>query len=137
MPDEWRERAENKKQGSSDKEFNGYIFYEWSENQSHRPSKFRHGVDETANEVYEQHIASSLNIYEAMIYAGIAPEQARMVLPQSMMTSYYVTGSLAAFSRAYKLRIAEDSQKEIQMLAKQWDEIIRPLYPNAWAALNE
>lgn len=136
VPDEWRERpSKDKKQGSGGV-FNGYVFYEWSENQSHRPDKFRHGVDETAQEVYDDHIKSSLHIYEAMIYAGIAPEQARMILPQSMMTSYYVTGSLAAWARAYRLRIAPDSQKEIQDLAKQWDSIIQPLYPESWKALT-
>lgn len=60
-----------------------------------------------------------------------------MILPQSMMTSYYVTGSLAAFARAYKLRTDEHAQKEIQDLAAQWDTIIRPLFPVSWAALTE
>lgn len=77
----------------------------------------------------------ALNLYEDFLAQGVAPEQARMVLPQSMMTSYYVTGSLAAFARAYKLRSDEHSQKEIQDLAKLWDEIISPLFPISWKAL--
>jgi len=71
-----------------------------------------------------------------MVGRGVAPEQARMVLPQSMYTSYYVTGSLAAWARAYKQRIDSHAQVEIQDLAKQWDEVVRPLFPVSWEALT-
>jgi thymidylate synthase (FAD) len=77
------------------------------------------------------------NMYSHLIEKGVAPEQARMVLPQSMMTSYYVTGSLAAFARAYKQRIDGHAQREIQMLAEQWAKVIDPLYPISWSALTE
>lgn len=113
VPSEWRERSENKKQGSGGVSI----------------------VNDLAKSTYDSFIGQCKKLYASMIAGGIAPEQARMILPQSMMTSYYVTGSLAAFARAYKLRIAEDSQKEIQVLAKQWDDIIRPLYPESWSAL--
>ena len=61
-----------------------------------------------------------------------------MVLPQSMYTSYYVTGSLAAWARAYKLRIDPHAQKEIQDLATQWGEIIGaiPELKYSWEALT-
>ena len=75
--------------------------------------------------------------YEGLLQLGVAPEQARMILPQSMLTSYYVTGSLAAWSRAYSLRIDTHSQKEIQDLAKQWGDIIAPFYPESWKALTK
>ena len=80
---------------------------------------------------------AALDTYNTLLKAGVAPEQARMVLPQSMMTSYYVTGSLSAWARAYKQRIHEGSQQEIQDLAKQWDEVIAPLYPESWEVLTE
>jgi thymidylate synthase (FAD) len=86
---------------------------------------------------YKDYIEVSLNQYQSMIDAGIAPEQARMVLPQSMRTSYYVTGSLAAFARAYKQRIDGHSQREIQILAEHWANVIEPLYPISWSALTE
>jgi thymidylate synthase (FAD) len=73
--------------------------------------------------------------YRSLLKAGACPEQARMVLPQGMMTSYYVTGSLAAFARAYKQRSDSHSQAEIRELAKFWDQIIRPLFPVSWGAL--
>lgn len=75
--------------------------------------------------------------YEHMIADGVCPEQARMVLPQSMMTSYYVTGSLAAFARLYNQRSDSHAQQEVQDLAKQVDAIIAPLYPVSWAALTQ
>lgn len=73
--------------------------------------------------------------YNDMIKQGVAPEQARMVLPQSMLTTYWVTGSLYAWANAYIQRSDSHAQLEIQQLAKQWDEIIRPLYPVSWSAL--
>lgn len=79
---------------------------------------------------------NALKTYQGMISAGVAPEQARMVLPQSMLTSYYVTGSLAAWARAYKQRIDPHAQVEIQQLAQQWGEIIAPLFPVSWEALT-
>lgn len=87
--------------------------------------------------IYSEYIKNSKATYENMIACGVAPEQARIVLPQSMYTSYYVTGSLAAFARAYKLRKDPHAQKEIQDLADEWDRVIRPLYPVSWEALTE
>lgn len=74
-------------------------------------------------------------IYFQMIESGIAPEQARMVLPQGMYTSYYVTGSLAAFARMVKQRTNDNSQVEIQELARQVSDIIGQFFPFSWGAL--
>ena len=112
-PVEFRYRAENVKQGSS------LLSTGW-------------GLG-----MYGAAIKKCLETYNDLIAGGICPEQARMVLPQSMFTSYYVTGSLAAWARAYKLRTDPHAQKEIQDLATQWDAIIRPLFPVSWAALTE
>lgn len=79
-------------------------------------------------------IDHAVSLYEEMIADGVAPEQARMVLPQSMLTSYYVTGSLFAWARATKQRVDAHAQYEIQLLGKQWDAIIEPLFPVSWAA---
>lgn len=76
-------------------------------------------------------------LYNNMTAAGVAPEQARMVLPQSMYTSYYVTGSLAAWARAYKQRIDATAQSEIQALARLWGEILSSLFPVSWPALTK
>ncbi len=88
---------------------------------------------------YEDLVWRSQNLYESMIVNDVAPEQARMVLLQSAETSYYVTGSLAAWSRAYKLRSSPDAQLEIQTLAAEWEKVIStiPELKYSWSALNE
>lgn len=74
-------------------------------------------------------------VYEQMIADGVAPEQARFVLPQGTITNWIWTGSLAAYARFYKLRSDPHAQKEIQLLAEQIQSIIEPLFPLSWAAL--
>jgi thymidylate synthase (FAD) len=96
---------------------------------------FAGGIGQSVKDAYEDLVIFCKETYETMINNGVAPEQARMVLPQSMYTSYYCTGSLYAFARAYKLRTTPDAQKEIRDLADMWDEVIRPLYPVSWGAL--
>lgn len=95
-----------------------------------------HNENETCNMALRQHENASRDLYNDLLKRGVAPEQARMVLPQSMFTSYYVTGSLAAWARAYKLRIDTHSQKEIRDLAVWWGDIIAPLFPVSWKALT-
>ena len=122
-PDAWRLAAENKKQGSSDETIplNSVCIKEdgWE-------------VD------YNSVMCQCELFYKEAIAKGVAPEQARMVLPQSMYTSYYVTGSLAAWARAYKLRSDSHAQKEIQDLAAMWHDIIGNIdeLKYSWQALT-
>ena len=89
-----------------------------------------------ADDIYLEATVKAKKAYDSLINAGVAPEQARAVLPQSMYTSYYVTGSLAAWARFYNLRAALDAQYEIQELAEKVGEIILPLFPVSWEALT-
>lgn len=89
-----------------------------------------------ADDIYLEATVHAKKAYESLILAGVAPEQARAVLPQSMYTSYYVTGSLAAWARFYNLRAAPDALYEIQELAEMVGKIIRPLFPVSWEALT-
>lgn len=126
-PDVWRSRPEGSvKQGSGDGTVD-YLAYEFQ-------SCF--GGAMKIDEAYIDYIEVCRDLYRNMLEAGVAPEQARMVLPQSMYTEYYVTGSLSAWARAYKQRIDAHAQVEIQDLAKQWGDIIAPLYPVSWEALT-
>ena len=115
-PKEWRRRASNAKQGSS--------------NEIVDISKGAYMIE------YQKALKSCEWTYNHLLRLGVCPEQARMVLPQSMYTSYYVTGSLYAFARAYNLRSDPHAQQEIQYLASLWDKIINVLYPNSWSALT-
>jgi thymidylate synthase (FAD) len=124
VPDSWRLRAKDKKQGSSEETIEEF----W----------FSNGVEgwktEIDNCVYSD-IESSLCLYDSLLDAGVAPEQARMVLPQSTYTEWYWTGSLAAFARVCNLRLAPDTQKETRDIAEDISGIMRELYPVSWEAL--
>lgn len=113
-PGIWRKRAADKKQGS---------------NQEAAPNQ------RDLRESYDDLIAAAQRCYEAMLAGEVAPEQARMVLPQSMMTEWYWTGSLAAYARFVRQRTHDGAQEETAELARQCAAIIEPLFPVAWAAL--
>lgn len=132
MPDEWRKRAENVKQGSSDETVTQLRHEEGHEDLR---GPFNVNFDITTHVEASNH--GSLMFYKELLESGVCPEQARMVLPQSMYTEWYWTGSIAAFSRVYKLRIDPHSQKETQEVAKQIGEVISPLFPKSWEALTE
>lgn len=132
-PDVWRGRPEGSvKQGSSD---TAIVLGNYDAFSGTADEVYDNWGDYNLQELYDEHYERTLILYTSMLKAGVAPEQARMVLPQSMYTSYYVTGSLAAFARAYKLRADSHAQREIQDVAKLWDDIIRPLFPVSWSAL--
>ena len=113
FPEEWRGRPEGSiKQGSS-----GVV------------------TDSRVQAGYKQLVSDCLEQYELMIEAGVAPELARMILPQSMLTEWVWSGNLLAFAHVYKERIASGAQLEAQCFAKKLEAIIRPLFPVAWSAL--
>ena len=109
VPDVWRGRSEDKKQGSD-----GVVKYE----------------QPLGN--YNQ-----LDIYKELLRVGICPEQARMVLPQSMMTEWYWSGSLDAFADMCNLRCKTDTQAETREVARQIDHKMIELFPVSWDALTE
>ena len=78
---------------------------------------------------------NTLELYERIIKRGVAPEQARMILPQSMYTEWYWTGSLYAFSRIYKLRVTEDAQLETKLVVEMIGKEIEKHFPQSWKCL--
>ena len=110
VPDQWRGRSEDKKQGSSGEVKVPYL---------------------TPHEFYR----SALYEYNTLLEHGVAPEQARMVLPQSTMTEWWWSGSLDAFARMCKLRCASDTQYETRVVADQISEVMGDLFPVSWEAL--
>jgi thymidylate synthase (FAD) len=110
-PDVWRGRSSDKKQGS---EGSVSILLD-QEVQWHR----------------------QLSTYKTLLSEGVAPEQARMVLPQSMMTEWYWSGSLDAFADMCNLRCKDDTQAETREVARQIDNKMIELFPVSWDALTE
>jgi thymidylate synthase (FAD) len=108
QPDEWRGRSADKKQGSEGVvDVGGWGDTNWA----------------------------CLKAYNDLLGHGVAPEQARMVLPQSTMTEWYWSGSLDAFADMCNLRLKTDTQAETQLVAQQIDQIMLGLFPVSWEAL--
>ena len=112
QPEDWRGRSLDKKQGSS-------------------------GKITISNDIVSDMAASSLKDYKYLLDLGICPEQARMVLPQSMMTEWYWSGSLDAFADMCNLRCKSDTQYETQLVAWGIYYQMKDLFPVSWAALTE
>jgi len=123
VPDVWRGRSEDKKQGSSGVTFTEALLVETGYNEW------------DGSRLYTPYNEVTLSVYKEMLKDGVAPEQARMVLPQSTLTEWYWSGSLDAFSNMCKLRCASDTQYESRVVADQISEVMSGLYPVSWAAL--
>ena len=112
-PKSWRRYAEDKKQGSSDE----IAWKRWTE--------------------YESLVKTCVGAYERMMANGICPEQARMILPQSMMTEWYWSGTLMAIARVCNLRCKPDAQLETQIITDQIDELSKTIAPVSWKELRK
>lgn len=115
VPDSWRSRpTDGMKQGSGG----------------------QHEHSEYFKDVYSRFCKRALYDYNEMIENGVAPEQARMVLPQSMMVSWIWTGSLTAFYHVWRLRIDPHAQKEARDFAQLLEGVVQPIFPVSWKALK-
>ena len=112
IPDVWRGRSKDKKQGSD-------------------------GVVDIGDlqEEYPIEVQAMIQFYDMLLETGVAPEQARMVLPQSTITEWYWSGSLDAFADMCRLRCKDDTQYETRLVADQISEIMKDLFPVSWDAL--
>ena len=113
-PTLWREFAENKKQGST----------------SHAIADH-----EDVEGIYDDFIWHAEAVYRDLLNRGVCPEQARMVLPQSMMTEWVETGSLVSAARICGLRLDGHAQKEIQDLAQLFSDAVKDIAPVSWKHL--
>ena len=109
IPENWRLKADDKKQGSSDE------FIEYN-------------IDSTMEYVKET--------YQNLLKSNIAPEMARMVLPQNLYTEWYWSGTLMAFARVCNLRCKPDTQWETQVIADLIDNGAKEKFPISWKALR-
>lgn len=86
---------------------------------------------------YKNAIDTCVEVYNSLIDKGVAPEQARFVLPQGTYTEWWWTGSLAAYARVYKQRLDPHAQWEVREYAKAINQIIEPLFPESWYVLTK
>jgi len=114
IPEVWRGRSDDKKQGSQGLSKSQYF-----------PSVYTKEITDKA-----------LEDYKKMLMQGVTPEQARMVLPQNTMTEWYWSGSLDALADMCNLRCTRDTQLETKIIADNIDDIMRGLYPISWRSLR-
>jgi thymidylate synthase (FAD) len=131
MPDVWRGRPVDKKQGSS----GVVLMLEHEVGQEDLWGDVDNGWAPALHVSYANQAA--LDMYRWLLRSGVAPEHARLVLPQSMMTEWFWTGSLAAWARFHNQRNHADAQEETAVVARQASEIIGGLFPVSWPALIE
>ena len=93
--------------------------------------------NDKVHEIMAQCSKDSMETYKKLLELNVAPEVARMVLPQSMYTEFIETGSLYAYARLCKLRLDPHAQKEIQEYAIALDTLFRTHFPVSWAALMD
>lgn len=96
-----------------------------------------HDDNSTLVSLNESFINTSLSVYTHMLDSNVAPEMARMVLPQSMMVNFIWSGNLLAFFHVYGLRSGEGAQVEAKEFAELMREQIEPVFPVSWKALEE
>ena len=124
VPDVWRGKAKDKKQGSE-----GAVYTE--------ATFVRTNYDAWEGATYTEYNDVALGVYKELLADGVAPEMARMVLPQSMMTEWWWSGSMDAFADMCNLRCKGDTQYESRLVADQIDTIMLGLYPVSWGSLRK
>ena len=128
-PEVWRGRSKDKKQGAEGvvKPYQGSYIFKAGGDPFTRSAGWMAG-DKGINGL-------ALQTYKALLAEGVAPEMARMVLPQSVYTEWYWSGSMDAFANMCNLRLKEDTQYETRLVAQQIDRVMGKLYPVSWKAL--
>ncbi len=122
-PDKWRKAADNVKQGSSDEAVSEE--YQLEDGRTIQQPDY-------ATKALVEHVVEH---YYYMLEEGVAPELARMILPQNLYTSFYMSGNLRAWSHFLSLRLDSHAQKEVRDVAQQVAAILTPLYPVSMEAL--
>ena len=126
VPYDWRFKADNVKQGSRS---SGLTQQEVINELSSREDA--NGYVRTPDEGNED----CLITYKNLLEIGVCPEQARMVLPQSMYTEWYWSGTLGAFLDMLKLRLKPDTQQETREIAKMIADIVKQYWPESYKAI--
>ena len=109
VPEELREQAENDRQAS----------------------QVAQHIDQAAcRQLIDEQNRAALAVYEKLLDAGVCREQARGVLPQNMMTTFWGTVDLGNLIKFLELRDSEHAQYEIRVYAQAIKKLIRPILPH-------
>lgn len=116
VPDRWRGQSKSNRQASD-----GFI----------EPS-----IEDLQDDHYREACASSLSFYEGMLKNGVAREIARSVLPQSLLTKFYMGGNLRSWAHFIALRRDPHAQLEVQVVAEKIAAKLKELWPESCKALG-
>ena len=94
-------------------------------------------ANDEVRSIIQKYTKNSIDTYNCLLSLDVAPELARIVLPQSMYTEFIETASLSAYARLCALRLDPHAQKEIRQYATAIDSLLRPRFPVSWAALMD
>lgn len=115
IPDSWHKQAVKNKQGSD--------------------GVFALDESQAMTEAYKKNCDLLVNNYEKLIDIGVAREQARAILPQSLMTRFYMGGNLRNWAHFLQLRLDAHAQYEIQIIAQKCHCVLHDLWPTSLEAL--
>jgi thymidylate synthase (FAD) len=121
IPDKWRAQSKSNKQCSLDEEASGY--------------DVRTGATYDLGATYKYAVEDAFAAYDALIGGGVSREQARAVLPQSLLTRFFMTGNLRSFWSFLSSRLKPDTQLETRVVAQRIEKELRSLWPESTSAL--
>lgn len=132
-PDAWRLRPEDGiKQGSSEQtiETDSVLvgYYRVRDDNPEDPTEWVTS--------YADYLDMCTDYYDRLLANGVAPEMARMVLPQSMLTQWWWSGSLYAWARVCRERLNPHAQKETSIIAEQINKHGKEIFPVSWEVLK-
>lgn len=122
IPDKWRGQSKSNRQASSDEIIDGDLV--------------NVGIYPDAEVNYRDMLDVSLRLYENLVEAGVAREQARAILPQALLTKFYMGGNLRSWAHFIELRRDEHAQAEVRVIADRIGSVLRDLWPNSSRSLG-
>lgn len=151
VPDKWRAQSKSNKQASTDDEINfpicpglgglshktlkDHIPTDWSEDGWYGRKKVGRMNTNPAASCLAEALLEAHAFYFNLIKAGVSREQARAVLPQSLLTRFFMGGILRNWCHFLRLRLASDAQRETQVVAQRIERELRRLWPDAMGCL--
>ena len=117
FPEVWRKQSEDNKQASE-----GQL----------------EGINSKIVEnIYIDHMTSTLQHYETLLMKGVAKEQARILLPLSQYTQVWWTASFQSVMNFIELRDEPTAQWEIQQYAKVLKQVMLDIFPETTKLWSE
>lgn len=126
IPDKWRKQSASNKQASTDEEVLLGVAGDKEQGFWNFP----------IHEDYLDAVKRILLSYEAYVKSGVCREQARAILPQSLITKFYMGGNLRNWVHFLELRLDEHAQYEVRIVAERIRDELKKLWPNSMEALG-